>query len=247
MKKVRYLFLCSLISFSIFSQSSTPAKKEAQYHQFPLSVLYGTKVLQNSYFQGQLNSYNNFKLNNPVSLVGLCLSMRLVSAARTFGYEPHIYYSQVLPVRISFNDSIKANLGGFQLGVGLLGFDLLRRQKNIDVSIMLGANAGRVKLYGDKNVSQTNTFFSPKVTFKPTVYFWRFSLGAFIDYEYDISKGAWKNSRNVSSEQLQLDNLSQTGITAQLNLGYRIKYMSAKDKKIEKNKKNNKKKRKKKK
>lgn len=244
MKTFFYFIFIALFSFPSFSQSDKSEKKAISYDQFPVSVLYGTKLLQNQYFNGQLNSYNNFKINNSISFIGLCLSMRLTNATRGHAYEPHIYYSQVLPAKININDSIKANLKGFQCGAGLLGFDLLRKQKNFSLSIMLGFNTGRVKLYGDKSILQTNTFFSPKLSVKPMVYFWRLSLGALIDYEYDISKGAWKSSRNEGSEQLQLDKLSQTGITAQLNLGYLIKYRSAKGKKIAKN---NKKKRKKKK
>ncbi len=241
MAKRNFLILLLLVSFYLNSQTSTTTKKEVQYYPFPLSVLYGTKILQNSYFNSQLNSYNKFKFDRPINFVGLCLSAP-VSTPRGYGYEPHLYYSQILPVSISINDSVKTNLGGFQVGVGLLGGNILRRQKNICLSIMLGANAGRIKLSNDKNVSQSNTFFSPKVTLKPTVYFWRLTFGALVDYEYDISKGAWKNDRNTGGEQIQLNKLSQTGITAQLNLGYRFKYISAKDKKIAKNKKKRKKK-----
>ena len=70
MKVLFYFIFIVLFSFSAFSQDKLNDRK-ISYDQFPVSILYGTKFLQNQYFNSQLNSYNNFKFSNPISFIGL--------------------------------------------------------------------------------------------------------------------------------------------------------------------------------
>lgn len=237
MKKFACL-LFVIISFSFFSQ-----KYEARYYQLPPSILYGSKFLQSPYFNEQLNSFSNVKLNGPITFVGLCASEQFHFNPRNT-IQNHVYYSQVLPQQIIINDSLKANLSGCQIGFGIIGMQIFKGLKNANVSITLGFNTGRLKFSGNENVMLKNGFFSPKVTLKPFFRISRFFIGAILDYEYDVSNQSWKILSNASSEQLQLQKLSHSGLTVQLNAGFMLKAKSKKDKKIAKNKKKNKKKKK---
>ncbi len=69
MKKNYLLIVLVLFSFTLFSQKDQP-----HYNQLPPSLLYGSKFLQNSYFNEQLNSFTKLKFNGPITFVGLCAS-----------------------------------------------------------------------------------------------------------------------------------------------------------------------------
>jgi len=229
----RILLLIFIIKFS--------SPGFSQLYDFPVSVLYGTKTLQNSHFNKQLNSFSNYQFKNAISFVGVLVSENIAYGPRGYA-KPNIYYGQIIPQLIKLNDTVSNNLTGFQFGLTVIGFG--RRMKNFAFDITPGFNTGRIKLVGEES-SQKNPFFSPKIAFKPTFYVSRFFLSFIFEYEYDVSKASWKKLGSGSSEVILLDKVSQTGLSVLVNLGFRLKYKSTKDKKIAKNKKNDKKSKKK--
>jgi len=247
MKKRIYLVLFILVSYPVFSQTPKPSdepedepkEKKASYYQFPISPCYGTKFLKNSYFNDQLTSPGNYSFNKPLSYVGIVLVEHAYYGPWTH-YAANIYYSQVLPSVITINDSVKSNLTGFQFGASILGFDLIR-SNSLRLGISIGFNTGRLRFYGNENMRWKNAYFSPKISVNPSIRLGRIFLAAIVDYEYDVSNLNWKKMPGNKNPELQPSKLSQTGLTAQLTMGYMLKALSKKEQRIAKNKKNSKK------
>lgn len=239
MKKRNYLILLLLVSFSLSSQIDSIKKEKKYYYQFPFSPAYGTKLLKDSYFNDQLNSSGNYSFNRPLSYVGIICSEHIAVNMRGH-YFANFYYSQVLPSTITINDTLNSNLTGCQIGIGLFGFDPVRRER-VRLPITIGFNTGRLRFYGNENMLWKNGYFSPKISVHPWFQLGRISLAAIIDYEYDVSNLNWKKMPGNKNPELQPSKLSQTGLTAQLTIGYMIKILSKKEQRIEKNKKNSKK------
>ncbi len=122
------------------------------------------------------------------------------------------------------------------MGIPLVSYGLIKRNPNFKLVLALGFNTGRIKLSGNEFVSQKNAFFSPKIELKPHFRISRFFLSFIFEYEYDISKSAWKKLGSGPSEQINLNALSSTGVSAFVNIGYLLKRRTDKEKKMLKNK-----------
>lgn len=128
---------------------------------------------------------------------------------------------QMLPYRIIINDSIKARMTGFNLGIPLFGMDLLK-SKNVDFLIVGGVNVGRVNLGGDNRVRAKNPFISPKLLVAPRICLGKIVISGMVEYSYDVSGKQWKNRMFGAKHTSAIQPFNQNGFTLGVGAGIKV-------------------------
>jgi hypothetical protein len=187
------------------------------------NICYGQKFLANTAFNGALNDLNEKEIGTPITFVGIAYTSRVLINRGVLNHDGSMYYTQVVPKKIKINDSINANITGFNFGFTIYGRDLFRKQKNFDVIIGIGANTGRLRFYGNSYVTQKNPYFSPKLLITPRLIFGSFCFQINIDYDYDISSKNWRKTNFSDSPKINLPQTSNSGLTVLVGIGYIIK------------------------
>lgn len=139
---------------------------------------------------------------------------------REYNFDGHMHYTQVIPQTIKVNDTIMANITGFNFAATAIGFDVFKKLRSVDLFLSAGFNTGRLRLYGNSFVNQKNPYFSPKVSLTPRFTFGRISIQMNIDYGLDISKKNWRKTNLSNSPKLSLPQTSMTGLSTFVMLGF---------------------------
>ncbi len=183
-----------------------------------IDIYYGYRIYQNSFYN-QLNTLNDAKTNAPPQIIGVGISGHdhLVGP---WALQPIITYYKIIPTKIYIEDTLNTKLSGFVFGFGL-GKSLATKNKNLSISAYLGFNTGRTTLTKNEFISQKNQFFSPKITIQPKVIIKHVAISFIVEYEYDITNPAWKQTYFDKKTYL-LNTFNQTTATALLSLGYRF-------------------------
>jgi len=187
------------------------------------NIYYGQKLLANTAFNGALNDLNKNELGTPIAFIGIGFTSRVLITRGVLDHDGSVYYAQVIPQKIKINDTINANITGFNFGFTIYGGDLFRKQKNFDVIIGIGANTGRLRFYGNPYVTQKNPYFSPKLLITPRLIFGSFCFQINVDYDHDISKKNWRKTNFSNSPKINLPQTSNSGLTVLVGVGYVIK------------------------
>jgi hypothetical protein len=217
--KLFFLFFI-LLTTSLFGQ-----KKEPKY--LSLDVMYGQKILNESSFNGQLNSFNKPEFGGSISYIGIGISTSiLVARGKIFDHFGNIYYTQIIPQDIKINDTIKSKITGFNFGFTYFGFDIFPKQKIFNTYVTLGINTGRLRLYQNSLTEEKNPYFSPKIRLQPTLSLGLIRLSLHIEYEYDISKKNWRKTNFSKSDNINLNKTSNSGLNVLASIGYIIKNKS---------------------
>lgn len=192
------------------------------------NIIYGQKYLSNKTFDGRINSLENINFGAPLTYIGFGTSGNIPINRRKLKRFGQGNYTQIIPQKILVNDTTSANITGFNFGFTFLGVDAFPEQKNFDIFISLGANTGRLRIYGNSYVNQKNPYFSPKISLTPRVIIRNICLQIQIDYEVDISKKNWRRTNFSDSPKINLPQTSNTGVTILTSIGY---VLSTKNKK----------------
>ncbi len=207
-----FIFLTSLV----FAQP----RKDVQ--RTSVELLYGQKFLAHPSFNHAFNTLDNIQYGGNISYVGVGVSGSVSPDRWFFSHYGSYYYTQVVPQSIKVNDTITNQITGFNFGFTYFGVSLIPRKKFFDVFVTLGANTGRLRMYGNHYTTQKNPYFSPKIRIHPALTFRNFRISLQIEYEYDISRKNWRHTTFFKGDKLNLAKTSNTGLTIFAGIGYVI-------------------------
>ena len=213
---MKYLIfiLFTFLHFSLVAQDSAKTVSDSY-----LDIYYGYRPLFQD-FNRQLNTTETIELSTPLQLIGIrgCEYIKF-DWSRVRVYQ-HFAYNQVIPQAIYIHDTLKGRLTGCVWGMGYGG---LLKSKVINLYYYLGFNTGRRRINDKEQIRQKNPFFSPKVAIQPWFKFGKMAITAVMEYDYDISKTAWRRTLLANKDKVDIDRLRQTGITAQIGISFQMK------------------------
>ena len=216
--KIKYILIIFLVTSFAYGQKDSAKKiKES------INIFYGQKLLSHKTFDGAYNDLEKYNLGKPITYIGIGGAARAYIDRGKLDHNGSWFYTQILPQNIKVNDSITTNITGFNLAFSSFGFDLVPNLKNFDLLLGVGANTGRLRLYGNSYTNQKNPYFSPKLSLIPRVIIGKICLQINIDYEFDISKKNWRKMNTSDSPKINLPQTSNTGLTILTSIGYVIK------------------------
>jgi hypothetical protein len=208
-----------LMGFTAMAQKDTINNKidSLVYDDFSYDVYYGHR----SYFQNfynQLNTTKNIQFNKPIQTIGFGTSGRIIDD-KNGNFYGHLIFNQVIPQSIIINNNINCKITGFVFSAAFGGGPTY---KKFSTYFYFGFNTGRLRMYGNELVRQKNAFFSPKIGLQPKIKFGKLALSLIFEYEYDVTNPNWKRTDFSNNNKINLTSFRQTGITAQLGVGYNL-------------------------
>ena len=191
-----------------------------KYSPASFDFMYGQKLLSHKTFNGAFNDLKQLKLNWPVSYVGIGITGHFITLRGEQGdHDGNLYYAQILPQVIRLNDTLNANISGFNFGFTVEGIDLFSKSRVFDAIICFGANTGRYKLSNAIYSTQKNPYFSPKIALLPRFVIGKIILLFNIAYETDISSKNWRPTYFSKLPKNNLEKTSVTGLTIMAGIG----------------------------
>lgn len=219
MKFITHTFI---IIFILLRSLVTGQTKNGHYTS--IEAIYGQKFLAHNTLNGQLNTLDRIKFGGSLSYVGIGISGDVVvERSDWFNHFGNIYYTQIIPQEIQLNDTLNTHITGFNFGFTVYAIECFPKQSPFNVVVSLGANTGRLRMYGNTYTTQKNPYFSPKLRVAPVITFMKLRLGLTIEYEYDVSRKNWRKTNFSNSEKINLAKTSNTGLTLLASVGYVLK------------------------
>lgn len=227
----KLLFSILLLSSSFgFSQVSTikiekekaPEVKPPRTGTHSFDLNFGYLAYQDDFYK-QLNTGENLNFNLPPQVVGLGLS----------GYEWKVAYTyflfqmdaqKYLPQFITIHDTIQATYSGARFGMGV-GKRFRSANGNLSISGYLGFNSGRSTLKNKDLIAVQKPFFCPKISIQPKLIIKDVALSLTITAQGDVTNLKWIPGYVNGKTKVPLANMSQTGISAVLGIGYRFGHL----------------------
>lgn len=232
MNKLLLVLIISSINYSSDAQvnklkikKEAPKKEKQSIFKGPttsltsIDVYYGSAIYKNNFYH-QLNTKDSFNINTPPNIIGIGIS----GMERNIGASYLIFQIELqsyIPHTISINDSIKAKLGGFNLGLGF-GKRFASKNSNLSIACYFGFNTGRSTLKNSENISSQKIFFCPKFSIQPKLFIKRLAISIIISAQNDITSSKWIHSFSNNKNEIPLSGFSQTAIIGLISLGYRI-------------------------
>lgn len=201
------------ISLSGLSQSKERLKTS-------LDLVMMTKTLNNADFSKDLKTFSSFKLTQPLNYSGIAFTSGFM-VNRKFKTDGYFEFLKIIPQQIRLFDSIPGKINGYQFGMTVFGFDLLKNEK-IDLISSFGFNTGRIWINGNEEIKQKNPYFAPMISIVPRVCIGKISLQLKCSYDFDVSNKNWKRKGLGDSEQLVLNKFAYQGLNLYFGLGYVI-------------------------
>jgi hypothetical protein len=178
-------------------------------------------------FKNQFNTIDNFDFSRPMQIIGLSFGGHFdgdrVKDGGKVSKEGSMYfsYSYIIPKTVIINDTIQSKVTGFSIGEAY-GWDIFKKNENVDVLFCLGFNLGRTRFYKNELVRQQNFFFAPKICLQPKIAIKKFTLSFTIEFDYDVTNPNWKKTYFAKGDQIKINSFRQTSLTTLFGLGYRI-------------------------
>lgn len=222
-------FIFLLFSSVAFSQVTTiKIEKEKAPEVNPprnfihsIDLYFGYLAYQDDFYK-QLNTGENLNFNLPPQVVGFGLSGYEWRVAHTY-FLYQIDAQKYLPQFIAIHDTIQATYSGARFGMGV-GKRFRSANGNLSISGYLGFNSGRSTLKNKDFASVQKPFFCPKISIQPKIILRNIALSLTITAQGDVTNLKWIPSYVNGKTQVPLANMSQTGISAVLGIGYRFGY-----------------------
>lgn len=211
-----------LIFFHLSPIAWAQKKTNTETASYSYDVSFGNKIYNNSFYS-QLNTFTKADISIPTQFIGIGISGAFWagSKSKSFKYDGHIYFNQIVPQKIRLNDTLAPLITGNCLSMGF-GKDLLSKTNTVDIIISGGFNMGRIRLYGKEITNQKNFYFSPKISIQPKVKIKSISFSIRGDYEYDISNPNWKKLYFSKENPIILNKFNQSGLSLFFCVGYII-------------------------
>ena len=198
---------------------------QTEYHtKTSVDFIMMSKLLNNGKLSDNLNTISSLQIGNPINYIGVSLTSGFIVNKRRHeegGYPLNGYfeYLQIIPQRINVQDSTEMKINGFNVGITIVGFDLLKSEK-YDLITCFGFNTGRIWLNGNEHFKQKNPYFSPMIAIIPRLAIGKISVQLRCSYDYDISNKNWKRKGRGEAELASLNKFNYQGLNISLGLGY---------------------------
>lgn len=221
------LFLFIIFSSFGFSQVTTikiekekpPVVKPPRTGTHSLDLYFGYLAYQDDFYR-QLNTGENLNFNLPPQVVGFGISGYEWAIGPTY-FSYQIDAQKYLPQFITIHDTMQAVYSGARFGMGL-GKRFSSANGNLSISGYLGFNSGRSTLKNKDFTSVQKPFFCPKISIQPKIILKNVALSLTITAQGDVTNLKWIPNYVNGKTQVPLANMSQTGISAVLGIGYRF-------------------------
>lgn len=196
----------------------TSRKERPLYYQLYFGYKTYLKAITNN-----INTFDNFRADHPLQVVGIGFSEQLTFSAGNTGGNFHgiFSYQYIIPQPVWINDSINGRITGFVFGAGG-GKLFTQRSGTFSFLLYGGFNTGRLRLYNNETIRQKNPFFSPKIGIRPKLNIGRVSFSILAEAEYDISKTSWRRLNIANPDKVNIDKLRQSGLTTLIGISYRL-------------------------
>ncbi len=226
-KLLCFILLSSSVAFSQVStikiaKEKTPEVKPPRTGTHSFDLYFGYLAYQDDFYR-QLNTGENLNFNLPPQVVGIGISGYEWAIGPTY-FSYQIDAQKYLPQFIAIHDTIQATYSGARFGMGL-GKRFRSANGNLSISGYLGFNSGRSTLKNKDFVSVQKPFFCPKISIQPKVIVKNVALSLTITAQGDVTNLKWIPSYINGKTNVPLANMSQTGISAVLGIGYRFGYL----------------------
>lgn len=188
-----------------------------------LDLIATSKVLNQNTFSNKLNTFKNFIPLQPLNYIGICFSggFKISNGTKEQNTQGYLEFSKLMPQKLIIQDSIQANLRGFNIGIMLFGYDWVKLEK-IDFTSCFGFNFGRIWLKGDDSLREKNAYFSPSFALIPRINFKKLSIHARCAYDFDVSNKNWKRKGFGNNNLIPLNPLSFQGLHFSLGFGLNL-------------------------
>lgn len=221
------LFLFIIFSSFGFSQVQTikiekekpPVVKSPRTGTHSLDLYFGYLAYQDDFYR-QLNTGENLNFNLPPQVVGFGISGYEWAIGPTY-FSYQIDAQKYLPQFITIHDTMQAVYSGARFGMGL-GKRFSSANGNLSISGYLGFNSGRSTLKNKDFTSVQKPFFCPKISIQPKIILKNVALSLTITAQGDVTNLKWIPNYVNGKTPVPLANMSQTGISAVLGIGYRF-------------------------
>ncbi len=193
-----------------------------KHHLFELT----TFSYEQKYFFSDLDKQfktidNNGKMSLPCNYISMSIIDQFDITRSWYNYPGYFTFSYLIPSTITFNDSIKEKLRGFNLKISFAGQNIIDRN-HCAVFFTEGINCGRLKIINEKNEKAKNAIFAPYLGLVVRLTFSRFTLFAVSQVDYDISSSHWKKTWFSKNQENEIPNFKQGGLTFSLGINYSI-------------------------
>lgn len=217
MKKQLFYFLLFLFPVVVPAQGTFPGAPFGA----PMELVYGKKYFQGSFYN-QLGTITKPDFVSPVHCVGLGVGGRIL-AGRSVEYDGHMYFTYIIPQRITIDSAETGKISGSIITLSFIGWDLLRNSKNVHFVVSGGANLGRLRIIGNERLRQKNAQLSPMISMAPFFLIGKMKLTLNFQYDYDLSKTAWKKTWFADKEnKAVVAPFRQTGASAFVTVGWNL-------------------------
>ena len=209
-----------LLIISIFITINLNSQTDSKHGLNSFDIYYGYRIYSQDFYK-QLNTLSSIELNMPLKTIGVGTS-GYFPVQRKGGFYGHFIYNQIIPQAIKIQDTLTGKISGYVFSFAC-GRTLIKTLKNFSLNYYLGFNTGRIRLYENELIRQKNYYFSPKIGIQPKIKVGRIALTVIVEYEYDITRPAWKKMAFRSADIVHANALRQSGLTAQIGLCYILK------------------------
>lgn len=218
-----------LISLGTYSQVSTikiqkekpPVEKTSRTGTHSLDLYAGSLAYQDNFYN-QLNTGEKLNFSLPAQLIGLGISGFEWRIGPTY-FILQMDAQKYLPQYITVYDTIQATYSGARFGMGA-GKYVSSTNGNRSITCYLGFYSGRSTLKNKNDIAVQKMFFCPKISIQPKLMIENVALSLTITAQGDVSSLKWVPTYRQGKQDIPLANMSQTGISAMLGIGYRLGY-----------------------
>ncbi len=201
-------------------KEKAPEVKPPRTGTHSLDLYFGYLAYQDDFYR-QLNTGEHLNFNLPPQVLGFGLSGYEWAIGPTY-LTYQIDAQKYLPQFITIHDTIQAVYSGARFGMGL-GKHFSSDNGNLSISGYLGFNSGRSTLKNKDLISVQKPFFCPKISIQPKLILKNVALSLTITAQGDVTNLKWIPGYVNGETKVPLANMSQTGISALLGIGYRFR------------------------
>jgi hypothetical protein len=213
MNMLRSLFTLMLLAFT----GSFIQAQNTDSHSYDLS--YGYNFYTSKFLR--LNTTTEYSTNAPIRFVGFGGSN--ISSMERRPTKSVAITGQIqwyLPSRYT-TDSVGLRISGFRFSGGF-GTGLHTANHMFSIMACAGITSGRILIKGKEQGTKQNRFFCPKILLQPKVLLGPLALSVAGEYQYDITRVSWTNTRLRGKSTLQLPGFDQSGLSVYLCVGWHV-------------------------
>lgn len=153
-------------------------------------IFYETVAFKNN-FLNQLNNVEKFQYQKPLHTIGYSVKARYALTSK-IAYTPGFEIGLFIPQKLSFSDTIRSVIQGYDFNLQFISFDFFEYQKVFHLQLGTSLRIGRLRLKNEEIKDLQNNFIGPSLSIEPSFWIKKFiRIGLKADYFFDLTKGNW--------------------------------------------------------